>query len=1458
MRRSVLLPLSLATLFAGVSPSYSAGTFVVFTGYYQRTTARPVASTETFQATHPGTGYTLKLVNGDEGAHFTRVTSAAVSLNGKPVVGPSDFNSNLAFLEREVRLEQTNRLTVELAGAPGSGFEIVIEGKDNDRPVIQATATPTADPYGWNNSNVTVSFVCSDAISGIASCSGPVTVSSEGANQAVTGTAVDKAGNTATVNVNVSLDKSSPDILPSASPAPNTAGWNNTDVTVSFGCNDALSGIADCSSPVQKTTQGAAQATIGTATDKAGNAKKAGMMVNLDKTPPALSIASPPPTVSTSALTLTGTASDGLSGLSSVTCNGAGASVSGSAFSCALVLSEGPNTISVSASDRAGNQTTSSISVTLRTVVPDNDPPVIQATATPSANSYGWNNSNVTVSFACSDAISGIASCSDPVTVSSEGANQAVTGTAVDKAGNTGTTTVNVSLDKSSPDILPTVSPAPNAAGWNNTDVMVSFACNDALSGVANCSSPVQKTTQGAAQTIIGTAVDKAGNVKTATVSVNLDKTPPAMSIVSPPPTVSSSGLTLTGTASDGLSGVSGVTCNGVSASVSGNAFSCALNLSEGSNTINVSAFDAAGNQTTSSISVTLRTVVPDNDPPVIQATATPSANSYGWNNSNVTVSFACSDAISGIASCSDPVTVSSEGANQAVTGTAVDKAGNTGTTTVNVSLDKSSPDILPTVSPAPNAAGWNNTDVMVSFACNDALSGVANCSSPVQKTTQGAAQTIIGTAVDKAGNVKTATVSVNLDKTPPAMSIVSPPPTVSSSGLTLTGTASDGLSGVSGVTCNGVGASVSGSAFSCALNLAEGSNTINVSAVDAAGNQTMSSVSVNLTTFVPPPFGPAAVSWINAVGVATPGNSLTKTNASSAWNSGADSAQVLRDGYGFVEFTATETNTARMAGLGVADSNQDYTDLDWGVLLRSDSSLAIYESGVYRGEFGSYAAGDRFRVEVRYGVVRYYRNGALFFTSPVTVRYPTRVDTSLFTPGATLSDVRVGNFVWTDGTGVRISGESLVKTGAAGWNAGAVSTNTIESGDGYLEFTASETNTQRVGGLGNLVTGVAVADIQFGVLLNSDGTVEVVEGGASRGVFGGYVTGDRFRVELVNGVVRYFRNNIQLYMSLQIPTYPLRADSALNTPGATLTDVSLEPIVWAAAQSVYTDGALLIKTSTDGWTSTSSSTNNLQSGDGYVEFTALETNSRRGLGLKTAGSAQSLQQIDFAIALNETGIVEVVELGNSRGPFGSYQNGDRFRIDIQNGIVRYLRNDVLMYSSAVSPAYPLHVETALYSQGATLFDVAMGDLVWMNSVNTRVQGRTLLKTSTSATWNAGAVSTRTITSGYMEFTASEASTYRIAGLSNGDSNQDYTDIDFAILLRSDTTIGIYEAGAYKGDFGTYVAGDRLRVEVQGTVVRYWKNGTLFYTSLNHPSGALRIDTSLNAWSASLFNIVLH
>src|SRR5438876_102996 len=68
-----------------------------------------------------------------------------------------------------------------------------------------------------------------------------------------------------------------------------------------------------------------------------------------------------------------------------------------------------------------------------------------------------------------------------------EGAGQSVTGTATDRAGNTATFTVsNINIDKTAPTISAQRDTAANAYGWNNTDVLSSYAASDALSGLSS------------------------------------------------------------------------------------------------------------------------------------------------------------------------------------------------------------------------------------------------------------------------------------------------------------------------------------------------------------------------------------------------------------------------------------------------------------------------------------------------------------------------------------------------------------------------------------------------------------------------------------------------------------------------------------------------------------------------------------------------------------------------------------------------------------------------------------------------------------------------------------------------------------------------------------------------------------------------------------------------------------
>jgi len=194
----------------------------------------------------------------------------------------------------------------------------------------------------------------------------------------------------------------------------------------------------------------------------------------------------------------------------------------------------------------------------------DRTPPRIAATVEPPPNAAGWNRTDVTVRFTATDLLSGIATVSDPVTVTAEGAGQEITGRAVDRAGNIAVGGARVSIDRTSPSIRAVVAPPPNANGWVGGDVTVTFVCTDGESGVAVCSPPVAVTAEGAEQEIVGRAEDRAGNVATAGATISLDRTPPTVTAtLSPGPNADGWNRTdvhVEFSATDGLSGVESVT----------------------------------------------------------------------------------------------------------------------------------------------------------------------------------------------------------------------------------------------------------------------------------------------------------------------------------------------------------------------------------------------------------------------------------------------------------------------------------------------------------------------------------------------------------------------------------------------------------------------------------------------------------------------------------------------------------------------------------------------------------------------------------------------------------------------------------------------------------------------------------------------------------------------------------
>jgi len=421
---------------------------------------------------------------------------------------------------------------------------------DKTPPNLSPYLTPWPNVHGWNAGDVTVAWSGSDAVSGLATVSGPQSFSSEGAGQVATGRATDRAGNEALRFMSVSIDKTAPTIFGAPATAPNVFGWHNRDVVVHFEASDALSGIDAVTPDRTLTAEGTDQSVTGTATDRAGNSTSAVVgNIDIDKTAPRISASAAPPAnaygwQSGSVYVLFG-ASDSLSGVNDVTpprlltAEGAGQSVTGTA------------------TDRAFN----SASVTLGDINIDRTPPTLSGAPTTAPNANGWYDQDVVVHFEAADALSGIASLTPDQTLALEGADQGVTGTATDRAGHATSATVGgIDIDKTAPTLSGAPTTAPNAYGWYGHPVIVEFEAFDALSGIDGLPpGGAFLGAEGAGQFVTATVRDRAGNLAFTKVgNISIDRTAPTLEVLGPQPVAypNTARLDVLWTASDAFSGV--------------------------------------------------------------------------------------------------------------------------------------------------------------------------------------------------------------------------------------------------------------------------------------------------------------------------------------------------------------------------------------------------------------------------------------------------------------------------------------------------------------------------------------------------------------------------------------------------------------------------------------------------------------------------------------------------------------------------------------------------------------------------------------------------------------------------------------------------------------------------------------------------------------------------------------
>ena len=309
--------------------------------------------------------------------------------------------------------------------------------------------------------------------------------------------------------------------------------------------------------------------------------------------------------------------------------------------------------------------------------------------------------------------------------------------------------------DTTPPAITPTVTGTEGNNGWYVSDVNVSWSVVDNESSISSSTGcDATSVTADTAGVTFMCEATSAGGTTSQSVTITRDATAPSSSAGASPGANAAgwrnTNVTVTFSGADGLSGLAGcdspiiLSSNGVNQSASGR------------------CYDNAGNQ---SALATATGINIDKTGPVVTANATPAANSFGWRNKNVRVTFSGTDALSGGVLCDPAVSVTTEGANQVASGFCRDAAGNVTQAVTYISLDKTNPTITIT-GPADGAVYNRNQVVTANYSCGDALSTIASCVGTVPGGTnidtskKAANAKFTVTAVDKAGNSTKVTIN--------------------------------------------------------------------------------------------------------------------------------------------------------------------------------------------------------------------------------------------------------------------------------------------------------------------------------------------------------------------------------------------------------------------------------------------------------------------------------------------------------------------------------------------------------------------------------------------------------------------------------------------------------------------------------------------------------------------------
>ncbi|WP_306639624.1 gliding motility-associated C-terminal domain-containing protein [Sanyastnella coralliicola] len=151
-------------------------------------------------------------------------------------------------------------------------------------------------------------------------------------------------------------------------------------------------------------------------------------------------------------------------------------------------------------------------------------------------------------------------------------------------------------------------------------------------------------------------------------------------------------------------------------------------------------------------------------------------------------------------------------------------------------------------------------------------------------------------------------------------------------------------------------------------------------------------------------------------------------------------------------------------------------------------------------------------------------------------------------------------------------------------------------------------------------------------------------------------------------------------------------------------------PILWDDQENVSVDYAAqtMSKTSADGWDAGAFSNNKIPTNtDGSVEYVLQSEAAMRAFGFNKNNPNTSQNSISYSFQFDGAGLY-IVERGRNMGSFGRTGTGAVLKIERVGSDIIYSRNGIVLRTVASNSADELHVDVALFAQGATFNGAVM------------------------------------------------------------------------------------------------------------------------------------------------------